>query len=242
MRIATWNVQRPTSGRKRARQQEWLDRINADIWVLTETHEALQPSPRHQSVVTTESDPSQQHGEAWVAIWSRYPIRALESTSDPGRAVAAMVSLPTGELLVYGTVLPWLGSAWGQPASTTAAFVRALEAQRADWLQRRDQHPSAEMCVAGDLNQDLASRHYYGSSTNRDALNASLRDAGLHGVTGGSDDPVFAQSGGSHASIDHIALSSHLSERVEQRGCWPEAASALPELSDHFGVFVDISV
>jgi exonuclease III len=242
MRIATWNVERPTTLGRRRRLQEWLTRIDADIWILTETHEDLRPSPAHAVVATTQPDRPQRSGEAWAMIWSRYPICRLEETRDAARSVSALVALPNAdELVVYATVLPWLGSAWGNPPSREGAFARALSAQLADWLHLRANHPAAAFCVAGDLNQDLAPRHYYGSAQNRAILGRSLTEAGLACLTSGALDPVFQQSNGTRAAIDHIAVSSDLSNRVTTRGRWPDSESPVRALSDHFGIWVDFA-
>ena len=66
-------------------------------------------------------------------------------------------------IVVYGTVLPWLGSPWrGVPALNGAAFAAALEAQAADWNRLQAEHPECDFAVGGDLNQDLAHEpHYY---------------------------------------------------------------------------------
>lgn len=240
MRFATWNVQRPTTGEQRARLLGWIERINADVWVLTDTHMRLRPSGKHESVQTTASDRPQQDGEAWAAIWSRYPMRALAATSDPARAVAALLSLPTGdELIVYATVLPPVGSEWGTPPSAVNAFSRALDTQRADWMRLRQEFPMAEFCIAGAFNQDMAAAHFYGSAHNRDLVESALIDAQSSCVTQGSDDPIFAQTGGTHAAIDHIAVSADLFERVSGRGSWPAGTEPLTEVSDHFGLYVD---
>ena len=134
---------------------------------------------------------------------------------------------------------PGSGERGGNPPSREDAFARALAAQRNDWLQLRADHPAAAFCLAGDLNQDLAPRHYYGSASNRASVEQSLTEVGLVCVTSDGSDPIFAQSDGKHAAIDHIAVSADLSRRVINRGCWPDSASPVRTLSDHFGIWVD---
>jgi hypothetical protein len=128
MRIATWNVQRPADSSTRARLAEYIERINADVWVLTDTPPGLRPGARHASVHTAES--ATHPGFVGAAIWSKHPIRAL-TAADPLQAVAAAITLPDGsELIVYGT-------------------AHVAEAHRAEWLHLRREHPAAEFCVAG---------------------------------------------------------------------------------------------
>jgi hypothetical protein len=70
--------------------------------------------------------------------------------------------------VLRGTVLPWLGSAWhGIPAADGAAFSAALNAQLADWLSLQQDNPDCDFILAGDLNQDLSTSHYYGSRKNQ---------------------------------------------------------------------------
>lgn len=206
MRIATWNVQKPGGGDTRARLAEYLERINADVWVLTDTPPGLRPGANHACVQTPEI--AGRPGVVGAAIWSKHAIRAL-GTSDPMHAVAAAITLPEGgELIVYG-------------ASVLS------ESHRPDWLQLRRQYPAAEFCVIGTAH-DI------------DALEPAFVDAQLSCATQGAGDPVFAQSGGERAATSHIALSADLAERVAGRGSWPAGTEPLHELSDHFGIFVDI--
>ena len=46
----------------------------------------------------------------------------------------------------------------------------------------------------GDLNQDLAPTHYYGSRQNRTALHEALDQAGLVALTAGALDPLRRDS------------------------------------------------
>ena len=181
--------------------------------------------------------------ENWTTIWSRFPIQPLAATSDPARSVSALVSVPGGPpLVVYGTVLPWLNSCWGADSNGSTPFERALDAQSADWARLRVANPEAEFCVAGDLNQDLAQRHYYGSRRHRIALESSLGRVGLTCLTAAPRDPVNTQTRGQHAAIDHICVSSGLVARaIWPSTCWPETSEPDPTLSDHFGVCVEFA-
>jgi len=94
-------------------------------------------------------------------------------TKDPERTACARIESPDGFILyVYGTVLPWRGSTWGEfPSAGGKAFTKALAVQKADWSDLLTNHPEASLCVDGDFNQDLLdSRHYYSSKIGRKAL------------------------------------------------------------------------
>src|SRR5665647_2392857 len=115
LKVATWNLARvlPKDTARRAKIVGWLDRIDADVWVLTETHNSVSPGPEYSAASTGYSERPGEPGERWVTIWSRLPIEPLPPTRDPARTVAALVQPPDGApLVVYGTVLPWLGSEW----------------------------------------------------------------------------------------------------------------------------------
>jgi hypothetical protein len=158
------------------------------------------------------------------------------------RSVAALVKPSEGApLIVYGTVLPWLGSRWRDfPADDGMAFRAALAAQLADWIAIVRQFPGGDLCVLGDLNQDLSRRDYYGSRANRTALLDALRTVGLSALTADPTDPVRAVAR-DRASIDHICVPA----RVVQQGSprlevWPSGAAPDRRLSDHYGVAADL--
>lgn len=240
MKIATWNVWRLKTRARRIAVAGWLDRIDADVWVLTETDVALSPGPAYRCVTTALTDRPGRVGEQWVAIWSRLPIEPLGSSSDPSRSVAALVRPTSGpRVIVYGTVLPWTSSRWhGLSGAGARAFCAALDAQRGDWEALRRRYPDAELCVAGDLNQDLSDRHYYGSRVARQALRDALSSVGLVALTGDPADPVRAMAP-DRASIDHICVqrdSAHFAPpRLE---VWPRGSEPDRGVSDHYGVAV----
>ena len=254
IRIATWNVQRPSASQS-ARCEgltSWLRKVNADVWVLTETHSAVTPGEGFTLLSTTSSDRPARPGESWTAIWSRFPMSALGVSSDPARAVAARVEPPgRRSIVVYGTVLPWLGSAWGTvPADNGAAFAAALEAQARDWKKFQDDNPECDFIVAGDLNQDLvavdgpnkglAEKHFYGSHANRTALVVALQAHGLTCLTSGVDDPVRLGGARAHATIDHLCVSTRLAAQARWPCfAWPPEPVPTGTLTDHFGTAAD---
>ncbi len=243
LRIATWNVERPklSEATRRARLLEAMQTMPADIWVLTETHTAFSPVPGFASVRTQGVDRPGEPGETWVAIWSRFPMQPVAQTSDPCRAVAVRITPPDSrDLIVYGTVLPWLGSAWqGIPAVGGAAFSAALAAQLADWLSMQQDNPGCDFILAGDLNQDLATSHYYGSRKNRIALQTALITAKLQCLTAAALDPV-PKHAPSRASIDHICASKGLTP-IGPAVSWPMTDRPQRNLSDHFGVLAELA-
>lgn len=245
MRIATWNLARPTGG-SQPRAIALLDhmrRVDADVWILTETHEELSPGPEYQPVSSSGADRPQAEGERWTMIWSRLPVIRQEETADPVRTACARLEDPgCGAVLVYGTVLPWLGSRWRDvPAADAAAFEAALAAQAADWKRLRREHAADGFCLGGDFNQDLCNRHFYGSRRGRRALRDALDATGLVCVTAHPHDPVRDSTNGARAGIDHICLSDALVGRQRASAkAWPEPSEIGRRLTDHFGVRIEL--
>lgn len=242
LRLATWNLERPSRpSRLRAQSiREWIAKIDADVWVLTETTDAFTPGDAYDAVSAVHPDRPAERGERWVTIWSRLPVLATLTTSDTSRTAAAVIALPgSGRGIVYGTVLPWLGSAWrGYPSAGGRAFAAALDAQAADWLRYRWNEPDAELFVLGDFNQDLVGwpPRYYGSRANRAHLESVLETLNLVAVTGGLGDPVRRGSAPC-ACIDHICISRGSSWSCAYTMRWPETERPLKgKLSDHFGI------
>jgi endonuclease/exonuclease/phosphatase family metal-dependent hydrolase len=150
--------------------------------------------------------------------------------------------VPNGSrpLVVYGTVLPWIGSTWqGIPSANGAAFSAALNAQLSDWVSLQREHPDCDFVLAGDFNQDMGKSHYYGSRRNQEALQSAIATAKLRCLTAAGLDPVLKHAP-SHASIDHICVSAGLVS-VSSPVSWPISDSPQKGLSDHFGVLVELA-
>lgn len=217
--------------------------VDADIWILTETHEKLSPDVGFSGIFSGEPDQPSKSGERWVGIWSRHLLEPLNAfVSDGARCAAARISIPNfRDIIVFGCVLPWVGSAWGDIGSEQGAFDAALEHYRNDWLRLRSANPDAVFVVAGDFNQDLASRHYYGSKRQRLLLKSALETVGLAALTGGDGDPI-ARDSPPCACIDHICISVQPTLPVGRTTRWPDLPVPDNRISDHFGVAVEFCV
>lgn len=84
IRIATWNVKRPTvNGWKRPKRNpisnQQLQDINADIWILTETHRVITPGDEYENLSTDKAE-FHREGETRATIWSRWPIQSPLNT------------------------------------------------------------------------------------------------------------------------------------------------------------------
>ena len=242
--ISNWNLERILPTQKRlADIQEYFSDFPSDIWFLTETHVDINPHEGYFPVFSSTPDRDSKEGERWVAIWSRWPIEPLDAfVSDPARCVAGRIpDSPSGELIVFGTVLPWTNSWRGIPGAGGQAFAAALDLQKRDWLTLKENFPDVTMILAGDFNQDLASRHYYGSKKKRELLENALAECDLIALTSGITDPI-ARDSSPMACIDHICISAKNDWILESSSRWPDSPRPITGLSDHFGVTVIITI
>lgn len=242
LKVANWNIQRTTKRQQRvAKLQSHMAAVNADIWILTETHEDVGPGNDFFSCFSAEPDRPSKTGERWIGIFARWPMTSLvEYVSDSPRcAAAAIPDSSFGELVVYGTVLPWT-NAWHEIIGASGqAFEAALSLQFEDWQRLAKRFPKATLIVAGDFNQDLAKMHYYGSRKKRHLLERALDGAGLIPLTAGTNDPI-ARDSPPYACIDHICISRDRGWELASTNRWPDAAAPVKNISDHFGVHVEL--
>ena len=238
LRIANWNLERILPSQQRVeRINAVISNISSDIWILTETHKDIGPK-QFNSVTSSES----QEGECWSSIWSYFPIIPLiDFVSDKERCAAAKVIHPKyGDLIVYATVLPWVGSSWyGQSWGEGTAFISALETYQKDWKKLQLDYPDAIHIIAGDFNQSLVDWHYYGSKKIRLKLEKAIKECNMTIITEGKNDPV-ARDSKLHACIDHICVSSSKVEQIYSTNRWPDKDKPDKKLSDHFGIVVEI--
>lgn len=235
MRIGTWNVEYAAGATKNAARLARLRSADADVWVLTETHDDLDLLPSHQRASTPQR-PTGRAGGRWTTIWSRWPIARRLDTADPVRTVLVELRTPSGPLLVYGTVLPWANDA-GPDATTPAKgwteMDRVLPIQTAEWRALRESHPGVPLVVAGDLNMNLGGPHYYGTTRCRSALRGALSALGMSCATTHDRIPPRTLR---DPPIDHVLVPGEWATRVVS--AW-EGTQAGVRLSDHSGLVVE---
>lgn len=243
MKIATWNLERVEPQTPQAeRQQGWIQSINADIWVFTETDRAISPGVAYRSISSGKVDRPAREGERWVEIWVRDGEVSTIESCDAARTACALVRTHSGQsCLIYGTVLPWLGSTW-RSYSSGEAFAAALHHQQKDWQRLMAAYPDIPFILAGDFNQDLNDLPYYGTRRNKQALRQALADSQLECLTCGDRDPVRRATGGQHSNIDHICISLNRGIDFLESFAWPQELDALRGISDHFGVGVGVAL
>jgi len=240
LKLATWNVALPVATSRREALRAFTDREQADVWVLTETNDGFTPGHDFSHSSTAGRDGLHKDGHRWVTIWSQHPLDPL-FTSDENRTAAVRIKPKSGDpFVVFGTVLPWIGSNWQEyPSADGVAFREALVVQSADWKRLRRYYPEDEFFVLGDFNQDLVKTppRYYGSLANRTALEEALSDVGLDTLTAADGDPIRRDSPPC-ACIDHICARADSKWSAEPATRWPDKPKPERWLSDHFGVSV----
>lgn len=240
LKVGTWNVQYGRGAEKNATRLALLLAQDADVWVLTETHDELDLSPQYTSATTT-SRYTREVESRWTTIWTKRPIVEHFETRDRTRTLAVGVNVAGRKVVVYGTVLPWQFDAdpSGQ-APGWAEFARVTPLQGAEWAGLRAQHPEAVVIVAGDFNQNLGGPHYYGAESCRVLLREQLSAADLVCLT-----DVDEMSPGTLANppIDHVCVgipaSSQLASKIVTG--WEGKQNGV-RLSDHSAVIAEMTV
>ncbi len=241
VRIGTWNLGRSGAFHRTRipRQIQLLQQRNADLWVLTEAHDANIPPEGHVCSSAAHGD-FHHKGEHRVVLWSKYPLSPV-ATEDALSTVAARLDLPGLDwpLLVYGTVIsPAQGGVVQRPALSWQRHLEMVQRQRAEWLRLRQEFPDHALCVAGDFNANLDATAAYGSVDPRHGLLQGLSDAGLQCLTTDERRGPLEQGVG-RAGVAHVCFSAleGLESRLE---AWPASVDGY-RLSDHSGILVELS-
>ncbi|XLZ69491.1 endonuclease/exonuclease/phosphatase family protein [Massilia sp. SR12] len=238
MRIATWNLERPKlNGHiKNARRIEKIKEINADLWVLTETHSVI-ALDGYTCLAAPHQPGYHTNGESFATIWSRWPIRRAVPTFDPYFAVCAEVISPAGPMLVFGTVITYANDrGLDGNARRWEEHRKSISSHAADWLRLRAEFPSHLLCVAGDFNQSRDGTGWYEDADSVAKLSFALDQSSLKCVS----ELDMRANGLSRATIDHICISRSLANDVRAIGAWEGSARDGFRMSDHNGVFIDL--
>lgn len=239
LRIGTWNVEYAAGAVRNARRAEILRDAEADVWVLTETHDELDLSATHTQV-STEQRPTGRRGGRWTTIWSRFPVLATPAVSDTARTVAALLDSPLGRLLVYGTVMPWGNDSGPEPDAPARGWAeqdRVLPEQIAEWVLLRARYPDAALVVAGDFNMNLGGKHYYGTPRGRVTLREGLAKNGLFCAT---ETERLRPGLLRYPPIDHVAVPAAWEGRTDVIAAWEGTTVDGLKLSDHSGLVVEL--
>ena len=182
MRVATWNLERGRQSTSTIKaQQHEVERLNADVFVITEA-----PTVWSVSRPGVVASPPQRIGklgpESWVAIIGEGvepigPMPPYERLS-----VAAQTHIDGRHVVIYGSVLPWRAALTQAPQtgeSSAAMFQRKLADQVADVRDFLRRFPDALVLWAGDFNQTLSGPNYGGSKAAWELIEDALDSLGM---------------------------------------------------------------
>lgn len=233
MKIGTWNVEYADEAKNRLRLQR-LHQADADVWVITETHDRLDLGSGYTAV---SSPASRTGGGRWVTIWSRFPVVEVVPTVDVHRTTAAIVDAATGPLLVYGTVMPWHSDPGPDgTAKNWTEHHRVIPEQGEEWHRLLEAHPGVRLVVAGDLNTTVGCSTYYGTKLGRQLLADALDRVGLACATREERrTPGLVE----HPFIDHVCVDQALDQGGRVVDAWEGLVDRV-KLSDHSGVVVEV--
>lgn len=238
--ISTWNLDRPAR-RQSVRGQairSAIEAVSADILVLTEARTSLTPAPGYFSA-HSQPHPERRDDpdERWASVWSRWPATVVWQDVW---SVTALISLPHGELVVHGVVLPYINEPGpaGLHAPGWSRFMEEILHQQDQWTRIRAQFPAVQLIVAGDLNQSLDGSSWYGSRQTREALLRAADAAGLKCLTG--EDVVARGKLRRNHLVDHILATDGFVVR-EGIVCWEPTTTGGLRMSDHPGVAVRLA-
>ena len=232
MRIATWNVER-------LKHRKYLDKIlsaiedaKADILVLTESDERINPKYRYGFHTPRLHDaPFDYHmpgrykdytvsdfynpTENRVSIYTNYPCVKEYETYDKYTSLCVELETQAGNLLVYGTIIGILGN-------RDDSFKQDLLLQVKDYERLSK---VGNICISGDFNCSFADNYYF-TNFSRYTLSTSFAHNNISLLT--ANQPKC---------IDHIAASKKfVGDSKVNVFEWNLDKS----LSDHKGVVAEI--
>jgi endonuclease/exonuclease/phosphatase family metal-dependent hydrolase len=234
-RIATWNLERPKQNgwTKNQRRLNKIHEINADVWVLTETSQAIDLWSDYEPVESCAHNDS----ENLSTIWSRWKVLRILPTFDSTWAVCAEIDSPFGAMIIYGTVITYANDKGvNGTAKRWEEHRRSIQQHYEDWLRIQKLYPNHLMCIAGDFNQSRDGSGWYEEKQSVNMLSVVLHDLSLVCVT----EQNFQVTGLSRSTIDHICLSEHLIPYKVAVGVWEGTTQGNGKMSDHNGVFIDL--
>ncbi len=217
MKIATWNIERLKHRKQLPEIIEAINKVDADILILTEADEAVR-LPHYLWLLSTWriDEPMYRPTEHRVTILTRdYKIEEPTETFDKYTAVCHTITTPLGPLAVYGTII-------GTHGNRRQSFKDDLEKQIADIDAIVKQMP---ICIAGDFNISFSDNYYY-TKHGRDLLTACFERNDLVNVTASLPE-----------CIDHIVLSKSF---IGDREIKLTEFNVDKKLSDHKGVCVEL--
>lgn len=245
-RVATWNLDR-SGVRKKSRIEQQIRKlaaVDADLLILTETHESIKPNG-YDYYLASEPEAGYHHpGESCVGIWSRYPLTKIPTDADNRYlTTCAEINGPTGigNVIVYGTIITYgADGVSDKSAEPWARHRAAVKSQAAEWNTLKQSYPDHLRIIAGDFNENLDGKRWYGVKDAKEAIQSGLAMAGMHCPTEAKSISLLTgENTLSRSTVDHICVSD--TAKVLRVLAW-EGNESGTTLSDHNGILVDIEI
>lgn len=250
IRIATWNVDR---AKKSALVIDKISSVSPHLLVITEASHNIDLSPQYGCIQSKEFE--RYKGSPWITIWTRWKILEQVTTFNAYRTACCLVESPIGPVLVYGTIIPYQmagvnGNRYLEKGKRAwQMHMEDILLQSRDWSIITRNYPDVPLIVAGDFNQTRDGKgRGYGTSEGRKVLTRELLKNNLQCVT----EVDFAATGHLtqhpitgkiRRNIDHICIARDLCSRYDMEvGAWDNFTSDGKLMSDHNGVYVDMSL
>lgn len=213
MKIATWNLER-LSKRKNLEISQILNKLDADILILTETGSEIQLE--NYNCVPSENLPanfegiSYKHGENRVSIWTKFKVVKNYKTFDSYTAVCCDLKTHFRILTVYGSIIGVFGNK--QPR-----FDHDLSGHLSDF---QEIFSGKNVLFGGDFNVTFSGR-VWPSKKARQILTDTFKNSGLINITEHIPN-----------NVDHLVLSKDfIGDKSMEIYTWNENK----KLSDHVG-------
>ena len=165
-----------------------LSRTDPDIIILTETNSIINFGNKYFEASTTplpklHDGYPYKAGENRVTIFSKYPFTRQFETADSYSSICVEILTPFGQLIIYGTIIGFLGG-------IKDPFANDLENQMADLSKIAK---VGNICFAGDLNISFSGYPYPSHMIRKSItdvfdslslinLTAHVEDSVIHGV------------------------------------------------------------
>lgn len=218
MKIATWNIERPTKNHKRIPLiLDILKTVNADILILTETNEFLSLDNDYNCFHSTNAkEKFYTKGEKRVSIYSKYNSVGHIKIFRDDTSICTILETPLGDLAIYGTII-------GIEGNRKPNFEEDLDQQILDFEKIAKEN---NLCISGDFNISFGDNYYF-TENGREKINASFAKVDLKNLT--SEIPQ---------NIDHIALTKNF---ITGKSITIDTWNLDKTLSDHIGVSVTVA-
>ena len=219
MKIATWNIDRLKRKKDLIPIAESIQKIDADILILTEYNKILElPNYKYQieTLKISENQYNYKETERRVSIFSKFPIKQVFKTYDEMTSCCAEIQTNFGNLIVYGTIVGILGY-------SDKNFKTDLEKQTKDI---NSLSKLGHFCYSGDLNTSFSDNYYF-THFGRNTFLECFESNNLKNITENLKE-----------NIDHIVLSENFSKNFKYEIVeW----NIDKKLSDHKGICLKLT-